>query len=255
MSFGNKLQQVDRLKARLDELRPLPPDVVAELRQRYTVRFTYNSNAIEGNTLTQNETEMVLERGITVGGKTLVEHLEVVGHRDAINFIQELAQAKASIRAFEIRQVHALIMQLISREEAGQYRRVGVQSAGTGYVYPAPHLLNGLMADFIDWLASLTVSAALHPLEYATEAHLRFITIHPFRDGNGRTGRLLMNLLLLSAGYPIVVISNAQRAAYIDAIVAYQQQCVGIAPMLELVVQGALESLSETLDVAENRLS
>jgi Fic family protein len=250
-------QQVDRLKARLDNLRPLPPDVVAELQQRYTVRFTYNSNAIEGNTLSQRETELVLEQGITVGGKTLVEHLEVIGHRDAIELIQSLAQfaqseAENPIRAFEIRQIHALIMQSIAREEAGQYRRISVQSAGTGYVYPLPALIEGLMADFVDWLST---SSALHPLEFATEAHLRFVSIHPFRDGNGRTGRLLMNLLLLRAGYPIVIVANDQRAAYIEAIVAYQQHDAGVMPLLELIIEGAVSSLSETLEVAESLLS
>lgn len=254
------LQQADQLKAQLDQLRPLPPDVVAELRHRYTVRFTYNSNAIEGNTLTQTETEMVLEKGITVGGKTLIEHLEVVGHRDAIDFIQELAQANTLLRAFEIRQIHALIMQAISREEAGQYRRIGVQSAGTGHVYPPPHLLEGLMADFVDWLthpsfAERLPRRKLHPLEFATEAHLRFVSIHPFRDGNGRTARLLMNLLLIQAGFPIVVIPAARRVDYIDAIVEYQQHGAGIDPLLELIVEGAMAALVETLEVARSALS
>ena len=259
MSLVPTLQQVDRLKAQLDPLRPLPPDVVAELRHRTTVRFTYNSNAIEGNTLTQSETEMVLEQGITVGGKTLIEHLEIVGHRDAIDFIQELAGSKTVIRAYEIRQIHALIMQVISRDEAGQYRRIGVQSAGTGQVYPPPHLLEGLMADFVDWLtrpsfAERLPRRKLHPLEFATEAHLRFVSIHPFRDGNGRTGRLLMNLLLIQAGYPIVTIPAAQRADYINAIVEYQQNQAGIDPLLGLVADAAINSLTETLEVAQSRL-
>lgn len=249
MDLKDKLQHIDQLKAQLDELRPLPADVVAELRHRYMVRFTYNSNAIEGNTLTQSETEMVLEHGITVGGKTLREHLEVVGHRDAIEYIQELAQANIPIQAFEIRQIHALIMASISREEAGQYRRILVKSAGTEYVYPAPNLIDSLMADLISWLS---MPSMLHPLEYATEAHLRFVTIHPFRDGNGRTGRLLMNLLLLRAGYPIVTILNAQRSVYINATVSYQQQQGGIVPLLELVVEGAISSLNESLEVAQS---
>ncbi|MDX2242651.1 MAG: Fic family protein [Leptolyngbyaceae cyanobacterium bins.302] len=245
----SKLEQADQLKARLHRLRPLPSDVVAELRQRYMVKFTYNSNAIEGNTLTQSETEMVLERGITVGGKTLVEHLEVIGHRDAIALIEELTQSKTLVRVYEIRQIHALIMGAISREEAGQYRRILVQSAGTGYVYPAPGLLEGLMAEFVDWL---TAPSTLHPLEFATEAHLRFVSIHPFRDGNGCTGRLLMNLLLMQTGFPIVVIPNARRLDYINAIVAYQQQQMGVAPLLDLVIDGAIESLNQTLEVVES---
>jgi Fic family protein len=246
-----QLQQVDHLKVELDQLHPLPPDVVAELRHRYTVRFTYNSNAIEGNTLTQSETEMVLEQGITVGGKTLIEHLEVVGHRDAIDFIGELAGSNVLIRAYEIRQIHALIMQSISRDEAGQYRQIGVQSAGTGQVYPPPHLLEGLMADFVDWL---THPSKLHPLEFAAEAHLRFVSIHPFRDGNGRTGRLLMNLLLIQAGFPIVVIPATRRAEYINAIVGFQQNQAGITPLLKLVTEAAINSLTETLEVAQSRL-
>lgn len=248
MNLDEKLQQVDKLKSWLDSFRPLSPTLVAELKKLYDVRFTYHSNAIEGNTLTQRETELVLETGITIGGKTLREHLEVIGHRDAINYIETLMQSETPIGEWEIKQIHNLILRAIAPEEAGRYRQLDVKAAGTEYLYPPHYLLNDLMPEFIQWLNSANIQS-LHPLEYATEAHLRFVSIHPFRDGNGRTARLLMNLLLLRAGYPIVVISNQVRAAYIDAIAAAQQEGAGIDPLLNLIVDAAQDSLIETLQI------
>ncbi|HEY9621553.1 MAG TPA: Fic family protein [Crinalium sp.] len=216
------LQTIQQLKTWLDAFRPLPPTVVSELRQRYQVRFTYHSNALEGNTLTQSETELVLTTGITIGGKTLQEHLEVIGHAEAIAYIEGLAQQSTPIGEWEIRQIHSLILRKINPEEAGRYRNLDVQAAGTGYIYPPHYLLSELMADFVGWLNSADAQA-LHPVLYAAEAHHRFVTIHPFRDGNGRTGRLLMNLLLLRTGYPIAIISNENRQRYIEALVQGQQ--------------------------------
>jgi len=121
MSVREKLQLIDKLRGWLDSFRPFPPDVVKELKKLYDVRFTYHSNAIEGNTLTQSETEIILERGITIGGKTLREHLEVIGHKEAIDYIEELAKQGAPINEWEIKQLHSLIMQSIDRGEAGRY--------------------------------------------------------------------------------------------------------------------------------------
>ena len=240
------IQQVDKLKGWLDSFRPFSPIVVAELKKLYDVRLTYNSNAIEGNTLTQRETALVLESGITIGGKTLREHLEVVGHKDAIDYIETLAQPETEVEEWEIKQIHSLILRAIAPEEAGRYRQLDVKAAGTEYVYPPHYLLNDLMQEFTAWLKA--ASKTLHPLEYAAEAHLRFVSIHPFRDGNGRTGRLLMNLLLLQAGYPIVVISNQVRKAYIDAIVNAQQEGES-GQLLNLIVDSAQSSLIETLQI------
>ncbi len=240
------IQQVDKLKGWLDSFRPFSPIVVAELKKLYDVQLTYNSNAIEGNTLTQRETALVLESGITIGGKTLREHLEVIGHKDAIDYIETLAQPETEVGEWEIKQIHNLILQAIAPEEAGRYRQLDVKAAGTGYVYPPHYLLNELMQEFTAWLKA--ASKTMHPLEYAAEAHLRFVSIHPFRDGNGRTGRLLMNLLLLQAGYPIVVISNQVRKAYIDAIVDAQQEGES-GQLLNLVVDSAQSSLIETLQI------
>ncbi|WP_243146831.1 Fic family protein [Scytonema sp. UIC 10036] len=247
MTLSDKFQQVNQLKAWLDSFRPLPTTVVAELKKLYDVRFTYNSNAIEGNTLTQSETALVLETGITIGGKTLREHLEVIGHKDAIDYIEQLAQNSTPIGEWEIKQIHNLILRAISPEEVGRYRQLDVRAAGTEYVYPPHYLLNDFMTEFVTWLNS-PETAVQHPIEFAAEAHLRFVSIHPFRDGNGRTGRLLMNLLLLRSGYPIVVISNQVRKAYIDAVVEGQQQN-NLSPLLTLLLDAAQQSLIEMLHV------
>ncbi|MBE9068798.1 Fic family protein [Leptolyngbya cf. ectocarpi LEGE 11479] len=248
MSLTEKYAQVDKLKGWLDSFRPLPSTVVAELKQLFDVRFTYNSNAIEGNTLTQSETQLVLEKGITVGGKTLIEHLEVVGHRDAIDYVESLAQQETKIGEWEIRQIHSLLFMVIDRAEAGRYRQLDVKAAGTEYTYPPHYLLPELMAEFVEWLNS-DVAQQMHPIDYAAEAHCRFVGIHPFRDGNGRTGRLLMNLLLLRFGYPVVVISNERRKAYIEALVeAQQRESLGL--FQELMLEAVRESLVEVLRVA-----
>ena len=248
MNISEKLQKVDRLKVWLDGFRPLSPTLVAELKKLYDVRFTYHSNAIEGNTLTQRETELVLKTGITVGGKTLREHLEVIGHRDAIDYIEILTRSDTAIGEWEIKQIHNLIIRAIAPDEAGRYRQLDVKAAGSEYLYPPHYLLSDLMPEFIQWLKSDQIKS-LHPLEFAAEAHLRFVSIHPFRDGNGRTGRLLMNLLLLRAGYPIVIVSNQVRAAYIEAIAQAQQDNSGIHPLLDLIVDAARYSLIETLQI------
>ena len=224
---GDPFAQLATLKSWLDAFRPLPPAIVEELRNFYTVSLTYHSNAIEGNTLTQNETEMVLSQGVTVGGKTLVEHLEVIGHRDAMAYMEELARLETPIGEREIKDLHSLILGPVDgttgHSEAGRYRTLDVRAAGTGHIYPAHYRVPELMSAFATWL-NAPAARALAPVEYASRAHFRFVSIHPFRDGNGRAGRLLMNLCLLRAGYPITVITNAQRADYINALIAGQSQ-------------------------------
>ena len=247
MDAPTRLSQIDRMKTWLDSFRPLSPPILSELKQRYDVQFTYNSNAIEGNTLTQSETELVLSKGITIGGKTLSEHLEVVGHKDAIDYIETLSQTEAAIGEWEVRQIHNLTVRKVSPTEAGQYRQLDVKAAGTEHVYPPHYLLPELMAAFIQWLD--TAQTSLHPVDYAVEAHYRFVSIHPFRDGNGRTGRLLMNLLLLKAGFPIVTISNRRRQDYINAIALAQSSQDDLTALLSFVYEATHESLIETLSV------
>ncbi|MBO0352005.1 Fic family protein [Phormidium pseudopriestleyi FRX01] len=246
VNYQLNLEKIDKLKVWLDGFRPFDPMMVTELKKLYDVRFTYNSNAIEGNTLTQSETELVLTKGITIGGKTLDEHLEVIGHQDAIAYIETLAQKDTEINEWEIRKIHNLILRRIAPDEAGSYRTLDVMAAGTDYRYPAHYLLSQLMYDFVTWLNS-EAALRLHPVEYATMAHYRFVSIHPFRDGNGRTARLLMNLLLIRAGYPIVVINNQARNDYINALAYAQQNQDDLSRLFDLVYDAAIASLVEIL--------
>jgi Fic family protein len=248
MNYRIKLEQIDCLKTWLDSFRPLDPIIVSELKKLYDVQFTYNSNAIEGNTLTQSETKLVLTKGITIGGKTLDEHLEVIGHKDAIDYIETLAQKNTELNEWEIKQIHNLIIRKINPNEAGSYRTLDVKAAGTNYLYPPHYLLSQLMRDFIVWLNS-EFARKLHPVEYAIMAHYRLVSVHPFRDGNGRTARLLMNLLLIRAGYPIVVINNQIRNDYINALAYGQQNQDDLSQLFALVFDATIASLVETLNL------
>ena len=238
------LNQIDALKARLDRIRPLAPDLVENLREVYNIRLTYHSNAIEGNTLTQSETQIVIEKGITIGGKPLKDHLEAINHVEAIDFIRNLAMDERAITEWDIRQIHGLVCK--GERNAGAYRTVNVMAAGSNYRYPDAILVPELMQGFGDWLHS---NPALHPVEIATEIHYRLVTIHPFQDGNGRTARLLMNLSLLRSGYPIAVIKTEDRSAYIDAIVAWQSGGDNSA-LKETIAKCVESSLVEILSLA-----
>lgn len=237
-------RELDRLKTTLDALRPLDPDLLQNLREVYTVRLTYNSTAIEGNTLTESETQIVLDKGITIGGKTLKEHLEVINHAEAIDFIRELAKTNKPISEWDIRQIHGLVCK--GDRHTGAYRTVNVMAAGTNYRYPDAIKVPELMTELGDWLSQ---PAQRHPVAIATEIHARLVTIHPFTDGNGRVARLLMNLYLLRAGYPLAIIQAADRAAYIDAVVAWQSG--NTAPLLLMVANCVKASALDILNLAE----
>jgi Fic family protein len=240
------LAELTAAQAWLQALRPLPWEVTEELRHRYEVALTHHSTAIEGNTLTQSETQIVIEKGITIGGKSLIEHLEVIGHKEALDFVIELASDQSPIGEREIREIHSLVMKGQGNGDNGRYRNLDVKAAGTEYVYPSHLKVPELMLGFVSWLGG---ASDFHPVDLATEAHLRFVTIHPFRDGNGRVGRLLLNLLLLRHGYPIAVLHVGQRAEYIAALEAVQSG--GTRDGLDALVRGAVaRSLRETLQTA-----
>jgi Fic family protein len=214
---GGKGDRLRGLKERLDRLRPLSPKSLEALAAWYDVELTYSSNAIEGNTLTRGETAIVLEKGITIGGKPLKDHLEAIGHRDALHLVRGLAAAGEAVREIDIREIHRLIQTRVDPEAAGRYSRHQRAIAGSPLVLPTPVEIPALMDDFAVWLAA----APAEP-ETAFAAHARLVAIHPFGDVNGRAARLLMNLLLIQAGYPPVVIGPEHRAAYIDALQALQ---------------------------------
>ena len=203
-------------KKLLDGYRPLPDELVRNLDDWFRVELTYTSNAIEGNTLTRRETALVVEKGLTVGGKSLVEHLEATNHAHALDFVRsQIGRKPRQITAHDILEIHSLILRGIDDVNAGQYRNVSVRISGSRVVLPNPIKVPDLMEEFCAWLAA---RKKIHPVELAAEAHYRLVTIHPFTDGNGRTARLLMNLLLMMAGYPPAIIRKRDRLAYIAAL-------------------------------------
>jgi len=248
MNIETKLKEIDTLKNWLDSFRPLPSAVVQEMKRLYDVKFTYNSNAIEGNTLTQSETEMVLEKGITIGGKTMTEHLEVTGHKDAIDFVEDLVRENSPLGEREIKEIHSLIMNSIDKAEAGKYRNLDMRAAGTEHVYPAHYKVQDLMDGFVAWLDS-EEAQNLHPIELATLAHYRLASIHPFRDGNGRISRLLMNFILLRYGYPVAVITNENRKQYIDSLAYAQENQDETDRFVEIIIDATKESLIDYLRI------
>jgi Fic family protein len=240
------LAELTAAHAWLQSLRPLPREVVEELDHRYDVALTHHSTAIAGNTLTQIETQIVLEKGITIGGKSLGEHLEVIGHRDALDFVRELAKESTPITESEIREIHGLVMRGQDQPDQGRFRTLDVRAAGIGFIYPSHLKVPELMTDFVEWLER---KQSADPVELASEAHLRFVTIHPFRDGNGRLGRLLLNLILIRNGYPIAIIRNEDRLRYINALEAAQKN--GSREWLDELIFSCVEiSLRDTLETA-----
>ncbi len=207
--------KLDVLKQALDSYRPLPAEIVSNLHEDLVLRWTYNSNAIEGNTLTLKETKVALE-GITVGGKTMREHFEAINHRDAIFFVEELLQQNATLSAWQIKSIHQLILKNIDDKNAGIYRRVNVTISGAEHVPPDALHVESEMNRFIDWYQNQ--ASALHSVERAARVHADFVKIHPFVDGNGRTARLLMNLELMKDGFPPAVLPVEKRLEYYEAL-------------------------------------
>lgn len=203
-------------KQLLDSFRPLPPELVRNLDNWFRVELTYTSNAIEGNTLTRRETAIVIEKGLTVGGKSLKEHLEATNHAHALDVVHSLiTQNPSQLSIKDILAIHSIILKGIDDDNAGHYRNVPVRISGSTVVMPNPRKVPELMEQFQQWLVE---KHHLHPVAFAGEAHYQLVSIHPFVDGNGRTARLLMNLILLMHGYPPAIIRKRDRLAYINAL-------------------------------------
>ena len=210
------LTRIENKKSKLDSLRPLPAAVVNRLKEQFTIEWIYNSNAIEGNTLTLRETQLILETGMTIGGKSLREHFEVINHREAIEYVESLIDKKEPITAFHVRQIHKLVLSQIDDESAGQYRKTEVRIAGAKHIPPEAWEIPQQMTAWGDWLKSAEKN--IHPVELAAQAHHRLAAIHPFIDGNGRTARLVMNLILFKQGYPPAVILRVNRKQYYQVL-------------------------------------
>ena len=209
-------KKLTQKKQQLDKYRPFDAALVKNLEEWFRIELTYTSNAIEGNTLSRAETAMVVEKGLTIGGKTITEHLEAANTAAALDFVKEQIKRRPSeIKEKDILKIHEIILDRIDKENAGIYRRVPVRISGSAVVLPNPKKVQDLMDEFFSWIKKET---KLHAIELAAEAHYRFVAIHPFIDGNGRTARLLMNMILMMKGFPPAIIRKNDRLAYIKSL-------------------------------------
>lgn len=238
---------IDSLKETIDNYRPFSKNMAKSLQEKLIVEWTYNSNAIEGNTLTMSETKVVLE-GITIGGKSIVEHLEIINHREAILFIEELVSDKENLSQWNIRNIHGLILREIDNENAGKYRMENVLISGANHIPPKYYEVNDLMQKLIleydnEWID-------YHPIIRAVLLHGEFVKIHPFIDGNGRAARLLLNFELMKNGYTPIIIKNENRAKYYEVLdVAHTS--MNYESFINLVSELVIESEKLWLSILE----
>lgn len=238
---------IDSLKDKIDGYRPFSKRLAASLREKLVVEWTYNSNAIEGNTLTMSETKVVLE-GITIGGKSMVEHLETINHRDAIVFVEDLVSNKEPLSEWNIRNIHSLVLKEIDNKNAGKYRVENVVISGANHIPPKHYEIPNLMQKLIEEYHNNWID--YHPVIRATLLHGEFVKIHPFIDGNGRTSRLLLNFELMKSGYTPIIIKNEDRAKYYDVLdIAHTK--MNYEPFIKLVSELVIESEKLWLSVLD----
>lgn len=236
----------EKLK-QLNKLRPISHTLVAKLKERFEVEMTYNSNAIEGNTLTLKETYWVIQQGVTVKGKTLKEHLEAKNHKEALDFLYEIIdhKNKSTISEYLIKSLHSLVIQDINKQMAGQYRKMDVFITGADHTPPKAIDVPHKMAELMNW-AKKNINK-MNVVEFSSIFHHKFVHIHPFEDGNGRTGRLLMNVFLMQYGFPIAIIQKNDRQKYYRALAMADFE--NYKGLVNFVAQTVLRSINIYLDV------
>lgn len=211
-------KRLDKKLTLLQSLRPIPPSLVLKLKEQFGIEMTYNSNSIEGNRLTLKETFLVINEGITIKGKSLKDHLEAKDHFDAINFLYDFIEkdSRQTVSELFIRSIQQLIVKKTDMEWAGKYRDGNVIITGSDHTPPDATTVSGLMNDLIKWVNGN--KNKLHPIELAALLHHKIVFIHPFFDGNGRTARLVMNLILMQKGFPLVMILKNDRRRYYESL-------------------------------------
>jgi Fic family protein len=232
--------KIDEMKRRIDQQRPFSKRLADSLHEKLIIEWTYNSNAIEGNSLTLSETKVVLE-GITIGGKSVVEHLEAINHREAILFLEELIGNNESLSEWNIKSIHGLILKEIDNQNAGKYRTENVVIGGAVHIPPKHYEIDLLMQNLImeykeEW-------QSFHPVLRATLLHGEFVKIHPFVDGNGRTSRLLLNFELMKNGYTPIIIKKENRSRYYE-VLDYAHTTMDYKLFLEFVAGLVVENTS-----------
>ncbi|MDD3236666.1 MAG: Fic family protein [Candidatus Gastranaerophilales bacterium] len=245
--YQNRFKDNDEYKAKIDSFRPLSEQVLSQLKAYYKIGLTYSSNAIEGNTLTLVETKIIIEDGLTIGGKSVKEHLEVIGHAQAYDLLFKLSTENI-ITEDDILQLHKLFYKNIDEQKAGVYRDCNVMITGSEFELPKHDKVKSLMQEFCENIPK--AKKQYHPVEFAARIHEKFVAIHPFMDGNGRCARLLMNLALLQAGYNIVVIPPIVKNDYIGNLEeAHTTQ--NVKPFINFISEMVLESQKEYLRIIE----
>lgn len=234
-------------KKRLDSYRPISLSLVKRLKEQLCINYTYNSNAIEGNTLTLHETRLVIQEGITIGGKSITEVLEAKNHPEAINFIEDLVSEKREISEDNILGLHKLIMSNII-DDAGCYRTTGVTIGGAVFSPPPSSEVKPRIDELLEWLRRNPEEYT--PIELAAVFHHRFVSTHPFIEGNGRTARLLMNATLMKNGYPfIAIVSKNDRPKYLKTLM--EADLGNSAPFVNFIARCVEKSLDVYLEALE----
>jgi len=248
-SIEDKLKQLDELRNRWKKAKPLNKTQLSKMREYFNVEYTYESNRIEGNTMTLHETHLVINEGLTIAGKSMREHLEAVNHYDAIQFVEEIALKKEPYSKRSLMEIHYLVLKGIDRDNAGKYRAVPVRISGSEHIPPQPFMLEKLMEDY--FLHYQQQKHTLHPVILAAEMHERLVSIHPFIDGNGRTSRLVMNMLLLKNGFTIANLKGdyESRMTYYKALENVQVNNNPESFYL-LVIDSVTDSLRRHLELA-----
>ena len=239
-------EKLNALAEQVKAMRPLNDAEMARLRNEFLIENTNDSTAIEGNSLTLRETALVLQEGITIAEKPLRDHLEAIGYRDAFLYVVELADREAELTAWEIKNIHSLVL-MNDAQNKGTYRKIPVRISGAIHTPPdallIPELIDELLNDYRD------MKADRHIIEAIAEFHLRFEGIHPFIDGNGRTGRLLLNLELVKAGLLPINIKFADKAKYYDCFDAYYGDTNSAEAMTELIAKYEISELEKRIEI------
>ncbi|MFM6935750.1 MAG: Fic family protein [Flavobacteriales bacterium] len=250
-SLKEKLSELNELATRWKQSKPLDAIQLEKLQEYFQTSYTYESNRIEGNTLSLQETHLVVNEGITIGGKSVREHLEAINHGEAVSLLHDLVRQNVPFNEYRLKQIHQLVLKSIDQQNAGRYRNIQVMISGSQHVPPAPYLIDKLMEDYFIYYEQHRTY--LHPVILAAEMHERLVTIHPFVDGNGRTARLVMNFILLQNGYTIANLKGnlENRLAYYAALEKVQLNHDS-ADFHSLIIEHALASLKEHLLLAGN---
>jgi len=240
------LQLLEDKLAKLNELRPLSPALLKKLKDQFSIDMTYNSNAIEGNTLTLKETYWVIQEGLTVKGKSMHDHLEAKNHKEALDYLYDLIDnnTNETISELLIRSLHALVIQNTNKDIAGKYRDKDVFITGTDHTPPSALDVKFKMTELINWAKENYKK--MNTVEFSAIFHHKLVHIHPFEDGNGRTARLIMNVFLMKKGYPLVVIQKNDRRKYYRVLQFADQG--NYKPLIKFVAQSTLRSLNIYLD-------